>query len=57
MRVERVDVERDDGRVALGEARDERVADFAACPRDENDGFTHRFMILRAVPVNSVSGS
>ena len=57
VRVERVDVERDDGRVALGKARDQRMADLAARPGHEDDRFSHRFMIVRAVLVNSVSGS
>ena len=40
-RVERVDVERDDGGVGRGEARDERVADLAARAGDQDDGFAH----------------
>ena len=42
LRIERLEVERQDGARAIGgEARDEPVADLPAGPRDEDDGTSH----------------
>ena len=40
-RVERVDVERHDGGIGGGEARDERVSDLSSRAGDQDDGFAH----------------
>ena len=59
LRVERVHVERDDARLALGEAADQRVADFAAGAGDEDNRFAHDHGAIRLVAawVHSCGGS